>query len=90
MIFINKGSLAIKKSFKTAEVGLYYYWASCKGLYKLNCYKSLALVKGEGKANKAYISGVYMDKVYIGKTYTDKAYVDRAYADKAYIDKTAY
>ena len=85
VIFIGKGSSAIRgRLFKIARVRLYYYWAY-RDLYKLSCYRSLALVKGEGKASRAYTGGAYADGACI-----DGAYADRAYIDRAYIDGAAY
>ena len=86
MIFIGKGSSAIEeKSFKVVRAKLCCCWVGCGGLYKLSCHKSLALVKREGEASKAYIGGAYTDRAYIVR-----AYIDRNYIDEAYIDRAAY
>ena len=98
VIFIDKGSSAIEERlFKAVGAKLYYYQAGYRGLYKLSCHRSLALVKGEGKANKAYIgkactdracvNRAYADKTCVGKAYADKTYIDKAYIGRAYMDK---
>ena len=74
IIFIGKGSSAIKERlFRAARAKLYYYWANYGGLYKLNCYRSLALVKEEGEASGACAGGACVDRAYIGGAYADKA-----------------
>ena len=104
--FIGKGSSAIEgRSFKAVGAKLYYYQAGCGGLYKLNCRRSLALVKREGKASEAYAGGAYADRACVDKAYADEtciggacadeAYADRAcvggaYINKAFIDRAAY
>jgi len=102
--FIGKGSSAIERSFKTARAELYRCWVGCRGLYRLSCRKSLALVKKEGKASRACAGRAYTDgacvdracaeKAYIGGAYADRACaggacIDKAYIDRAYIDKAA-
>ena len=84
--FIGKGSSAIGgRLFKIARAKLYYYQVGYRGLYKLSYYRSLALVKGEGKASRAYIGGAYANRAYVDKACADKAYIGGAYADGAYI-----
>ena len=61
MTFVGKGSSAVGRSFETAGAELYCCWAGCGGLYELGCRRSLALVKGEGKA-----SGACADKACVG------------------------
>ena len=51
--------------FKTTRAELYCCWA-CGGLYKLSCYRSLALVKGEGKASGACAGGACADRACVG------------------------
>ena len=93
------------RSFKAVRAELYYCWAGYGGLYKLSCRRSLALVKGESKANGAYageacadgtcVDRACADKAYIGKAYADRACADKAcvgeaYIDRAFIDGVAY
>ena len=59
-------------------------------MYELGCCRSLALVKGEGKASgactgRACADGAYADRAYVGKACVDRAYVDGAYTDGACI-----
>ena len=66
-------------------------WASCKGLYKLGCHSSLALVNEEGKASGAFTDGACTggacrDRACAGGACTDKAVVDRACTGGAYAD----
>ena len=63
---------------------MYCCWAY-GDLYELSCHRSLALVKGEGKASGAYAGGAYADGAYIGRAYADRACVGGA----AYIDGVA-
>ena len=67
------------------------YWASCKGLYKLGCHSSLALVNKESKASgactdRACADGACTDRACAGGACTDKAVVDRACTGGAYAD----
>ena len=62
-------------------------WAGCRGLYKLSCHGSLALVNEEGKASGAYMGGAYTDRAYVGKAYADRDCADKAYVDEAYIGR---
>ena len=94
--FIGKGSSAIKeRSFKAVGAKLYCCWVGYGGLYKLSYYKSLALVKGEGKASGACVGGAYINRAYVDRACADEAYmggacVNRACVGGAYIDKAAY
>ena len=71
-------------------------------MYKLSYYKSLALVKEEGKASRAYIDGACADRASVegacvGEAYADgvcagrasikEAYIGGAYTDRAYADR---
>ena len=55
-------------------------------MYKLNCYRSLALVKGESEASKAYTGGAYADGACVDKAYADGACADRACISRACAD----
>ena len=84
--FVGKGSLAVeKRPFGAVKAELYCCWA-CGGLYELSCRGSLALVKGEGKASKAYAGGACADGACVDKACADKACVGGAYADRACVD----
>ena len=87
MTFVGKGSSAVGRSFETARAELRCCRAGCGGLFKLGCRRSLALVKGEGKASRAYTGGAYADGACIDGAYADRAYIDRAYIDKACVDR---
>ena len=92
--FVGKGSSAIERSFKAARAELYCCQAGCGGSYELSYYRSLALVKGEGKASEAYAGGACADGAYVGgacvngdcadKAYVDGACIYRVYTDRAY------
>ena len=74
MTFIGKGSSAIGgRSFETAGAKLYCCWVGCGGLYKFGCYRSLALVKGEGKASGACVGGACVDGACVGRASIDGA-----------------
>jgi hypothetical protein len=96
-MFGGMGSLVVRgRSFKAAGAELYYYWAGCGGLYRLSCYKSLALVKREGETSgtcaggacvdRACIDGACVDKVCIGGACADKACINGAYIGGACVD----
>ena len=66
-------------------------WAGCRGLYKLGCRGSLALVNEGGKASGACMDRVCMDRacmdgVCTGKACTDGACVGGACAGGAFVD----
>ena len=66
MAFIGKGSSAVEgRSFGAARAELYRYWAGYGGLYRLSYYRSLALVKEEGKASGACADGACVGGAYI-------------------------
>ena len=74
IIFVDKGSSAVGgRLFRAVRAKLYYCWVGCRGLYKLSCYRSLALVKGKGEASKAYAGGACVNRAYTGGAYADKA-----------------
>ena len=67
MTFIGKGSSAIERRlFRAAESELYCCWAGCRGLYKLGCCGSLALVKGKSEASRAYMGRACADRACAG------------------------
>ena len=85
MTFVGKGSSVVGgRSFETAGAELYCRWAGCGGLYELGCCRSLALVKGEGKASGACTGGAC-----VNGDCADKACVDGACAGGACIDGAA-
>ena len=87
MTFIGRGSLAIGgRLFKTTRAELYCCWA-CGGLYKLSYYRSLALVKGEGKASGACVGGAYADGAYVDGACADEACMGGACADRVCADR---
>ena len=65
------------KSFKTTGAELYCCWA-CGGLYKFSCCRSLALIKEEGKASRAYTGGACADGAYVDGACVGGACIDGA------------
>ena len=78
MTFVGKGSSAIGRSFETARAELRCCRAGCGGLFELGCRRSLALVKGEGKASGACAGGACADVACVGGACADEACVDGA------------
>ena len=95
MVFVGEGGSAVGRSFETAGAELYCCWARCGVLYKLGCHRSLALVKGEGKASGAYAGGACTDKACVGEACADgdcadEACVDGACAGRACADRRSF
>ena len=62
------------------------YWAGCRGLYKLSCRSSLALVNKDGEASEACAEGTCVDGAYIDKSCAGRGCADGAYTGGAYTD----
>jgi hypothetical protein len=60
---------------------LYYCWVGYGGLYKLGCYRSLALVKEESEASGAYVGGAYADGACVDGACVGGAYIGGACVD---------